>query len=130
MKILCLLGSFLGNLILAINQKADERADNLSAVLALHGDYADCDSVGWRIISGILLCITWVVAIPLFLIMMGIYTSCVTYSLFGIMIPTFEYISNISTSARLILGVTAPLAMYAVLFLFHYIRHAGWRLRN
>ncbi|MDQ5911963.1 MAG: hypothetical protein QG568_176 [Patescibacteria group bacterium] len=126
---------FLGNLILAINQTADRNADNLSARLAHQGDYESYDDDNiFGILGGFFLLLTWAIAIPVLLVLIGIYVSYITYFSFGVVIPSFEYILNMSTLRRIIFVVTAPLSVQIALFLFHYVRHAGcrirWRLNN
>ncbi|MBP6974334.1 MAG: hypothetical protein KBB54_00105 [Candidatus Pacebacteria bacterium] len=122
---------FLGNLILGINQMADEKADDLSARLAHHGDYANYDDDNiLGIFGGFLLFLTWVISIPGFLLLIGTYISYTTYFSFGAVIPGFEYISRMSILNRSITTVTAPFSIPIALFLFHYVRHAGWRLNN
>jgi len=120
---------FLGNLILVRNQWADRESNKLCARLAHDGDFQNYDDDNiLGIFGGALLFFTWALAIPVLLVICCIYTSYITYLLFGVVVPFFEYILTMSTLKRAIFMITALLTVRIVLFIFHYVRHAGRRI--
>lgn len=120
MKIL----NFLVGLVRAINQLADEKADDWTAELVCYDDY---DESFWDAFP---LFLTSLIAGALFLIIIGGYVSIATYFLFGQVIPTYEHILKMSSLDRCVFSVTAPLSLPSAMLSFHYARHAVWRLFN
>lgn len=118
MKIL----NFLMSMVFAINQFADEKADDYSAMCACDGDYYDENA--W---SGVLLLVTLIISAAACMVLIGVYVSIGMYLCVGVVIPTYEMIPSMSTLPRILFMVTSPLSIPFTLFFFHYARHAGWR---
>lgn len=121
---------FLGALISAINQSADRQSDKLSARLAHHGEYKNYDDDNLLgIFGGFALFFTWCISLVIFVGVVCIYISLITYFSFGVVIPGLERIMSMSGLKISIFTASALVSIRITLFLFHYVRHAGCRLR-
>ncbi|MCF7865255.1 MAG: hypothetical protein K9M11_02010 [Candidatus Pacebacteria bacterium] len=113
-------------IICSINDHVDQTAKNLSLKL----DFEDKDGEE-SIMASFTLGALWFVALALLWFLFSLNISLFIYPSFGYVLPLFEHIKTMSNFERTANTCAVPLTtVYSMMFLFHFLRHVGRRMRH